>query len=87
MKPESAVLSAPARKLNLRERRRAIGAILESRFSVAALEQVRRASAEYWGSPRNDLARGIYGEAMREKQRPVGASDAQRRAEIAVAGA
>jgi hypothetical protein len=28
-----------------------------------------------WSSPRNDVARGIYGEAMREKQRLLGASD------------
>ena len=71
------------RNLTLRERRRAIGAILEARFSVAAYEQVRRTNAKYWQSPRNDMARGSYGEAMREKQRLAGATDAQLLAEIA----
>ena len=75
------------RNLTLRERRRAIGAILEARFSVAAFEHVRRTKAEYWESPRNDMARGIYGEAMREKQRLALAPDAQLLAEIATAGA
>jgi hypothetical protein len=81
MKPTSTA------KLSLRERHRAIGAILEARFSVAAFEEVRRANVEYWSSPRNDMARGIYGEAMREKQRLASASDAQLRAEIAAVGA
>lgn len=75
------------RNLTLLERRRAIGAILEARFSVAAYEQVRRTNAAYWQSPRNDIARGIYSEAMREKQRLALASDAQLLAEIAAAGA
>ncbi|HET7366525.1 MAG TPA: hypothetical protein VFJ70_23375 [Burkholderiales bacterium] len=84
MKPESA---ATVRKLSLRERHRAIGAILEARFSMGAFEEVRIANAEYWASPRNDMARGIYGEAMREKQRLASATDAQLLAEIAAAGA
>jgi hypothetical protein len=87
MKPQSAVLSAAVlsatRKLSLRERHRAIGAILEARFSVSAFEEVRSTNAEYWASPRNDMARGIYGEAMREKQRLAHASDAHLLAEIA----
>ena len=87
MKAQSAVLSAAVlsatRKLSLRERHRAIGAILEARFSVSAFEEVRSTNAEYWASPRNDMARGIYGEAMREKQRLAHASDAHLLAEIA----
>ena len=79
--------SEPIAKLSLRERHRAIGAILEARFSVAAFEEVRRTNATYWDSPRNDMARGIYGEAMREKQRLARATDAQLLAEIASAGA
>ena len=74
-------------KLTLRERKHAIVAILEARFSVRAFEKVQRAEPEYWDSPRNDMARGIYGEAMREKQRLARASDAQLRAEIAAIGA
>ena len=74
-------------KLTPRERWRAIAAIVEARFSVRAFEQMRRADAESWDSPRNDMARGIYGEAMREKQRLAQASDAQLLAEIAAARA
>jgi len=42
--------------LTLRERHRAIGAILEARYSVHAYEEVRRQNAEFWDSPRNDIA-------------------------------
>ena len=75
------------RNLTLRERHRAIGAILEARFSVRAYEDVRRANVEFWDSERNDIARGIYGEAMREKQRLAAASDAELLAEMATARA
>ena len=76
--------TAPAvHKLSLRERRRAIDAILDTRFSVRAFEDVRRANAGFWASPGNDMARGIYGQAMREKQRLAGATDAQLFAELA----
>ena len=68
--------------LSLKERRHAILAIVEGRFSMSAFEAVRRDNPQYWASPRNDMARGIYGEAMREKQRLVGASDAQLEAEL-----
>ena len=68
--------------LSLKERRHAIGAILEARFSVNAFEEVRRKKPRYWASPRNDMARGIYGEAMREKQHLVGASDAELEGEL-----
>jgi len=69
--------------LTLRERHRAIGAILEARYSVHAYEEVRRQNAEFWDSPRNGTARSIYDEAMREKQRLATASDMQLLAEIA----
>jgi hypothetical protein len=61
--------------LSVRARRQAITTILEARFSVSAFEQVRRENPEYWRSARNDMARGIYGEAMREKQALSAASD------------
>ena len=76
-------MSPTAGKLTLRERKRAIGAILKARYSVHAFEEVRRSNTEYWNSARYDMARGIYGEAMREKQRLALASDAQLLAEIA----
>ena len=69
--------------LTLAARRRAIAAILETRFSVRAFEEVRRQNTEYWHSPRNDMARGIYAEAMGEKQRLSCASDEQIIAETA----
>lgn len=68
--------------LSLRERRHAIITIVEGRFSLSAFEAVRRDNPRYWASPRNDMARGIYGEAMREKQRLLGASDRQLEAEL-----
>ena len=68
--------------LSVRERRHAITTILEARFSVSAFEQVRRENPEYWRSARNDMARGIYGEAMRAKQHLVGANDEELEAEL-----
>lgn len=73
-------------KLTLRCRKRAITAILEARFSVGAFEEIRRGNAAYWASARNDMARGIYGEAMREKQRLANVPDAQIVAEAAAIG-
>jgi len=68
--------------LSTRERRQAITAILEARFSVSAFEQQRREDPEYWRSARNDMARGIYGQAMRVKQHLVAASDEKLQAEL-----
>lgn len=70
-------------KLSLRERKRAIRAILDARFSVRAFEDIRRENPAYWDSPRNDMARGIYGQAMLEKQRLANLRDELLRAEIA----
>jgi hypothetical protein len=83
MRRESAATLPAVHELSLRERKRAIDAILEARFSVHAFEDVRRGNAGFWDSPRNDMARGIYGQAMREKQRLASATDAQLLAEIA----
>ena len=66
---------------SLKARRHAIGEVLEARFSLAAFDKIRRADPAYWASPRNDMGRGIYGEAMREKQRLHSISDAQLQAE------
>jgi hypothetical protein len=67
--------------MTLKARRHVIGVILEARFSLAAFDKVRHADPVYWSSVRNDMGRGIYGEAMREKQRLYAASDAQLEAE------
>lgn len=68
-------------ELTLEERRRTIEAILEARFSIAAFEKIRREDSAYWTSPRNEMGRGIYGEAMREKRRLHTVTDAQLQAE------
>ena len=68
--------------LSVRSRRHAITTILEARFNVRAFEQVRRENPGYWRSARNDMARNIYGQAMREKQQLSGASDELLEAEL-----
>lgn len=70
-------------KLNLRARRQAIAILIEARFSVRALQEIRSGNTRYWDSPRNDTARSIYAEAMREKQRLSYATDERLMAEIA----
>lgn len=72
-------------KLHLRARRRAIATLIEARFSRRALQEIRQGNTRYWDSPRNDLARGIRAEAMRERQRLSSASDDQLMAEIGYA--
>jgi hypothetical protein len=69
--------------LTLVARRRAIAAILEARFSVRALEEIRRQNTQYWYSARNDMPRRMYAEAMGEKQRLACESDEQVIAEVA----
>jgi len=68
--------------LTLKERRHAIVTIVEARFSVSAFDEVRRSNPGYWASARNEMARGIYGQAMRAKQQLLGASDTQLEAEL-----
>jgi hypothetical protein len=72
-------------KLTARARKRAIGEILEARFTLGAFEETRRSDPSYWASPRNDMGRGIYGEAIREKQRLRTVPDDQLMAESAAA--
>lgn len=64
------------------ERELAIRRILDARFSLAALEAFRTDALE-WNSTRNDMGRGIYGEAMREWRRLEVVSDAELEAELA----
>lgn len=44
-------------------------------MSLSVLEASGRADAAAWASSRNDMARGIYGEALREKDRLDAAVD------------
>ena len=60
----------------------AIRRILDARFSLAGLEVLRTESAE-WNSLRNDMGRGIYGEAMREWRRLDAVSEVELQAELA----
>lgn len=64
------------------EREAAIRRILDARFSLSALEVLKTEPLE-WNSARNDMGRGIYGEALRESRRLEGVSDAQLDAELA----
>jgi hypothetical protein len=72
-------------KLTTRARKRAIGEILEARFTLGAFEVTRRTDPSYWASPRNDMGRGIYGQAIREKRRLRTVPDDQLTAESAAA--
>jgi hypothetical protein len=74
--------SLKTRSLTLKARRHAIRTVLEARFSVAAFDKIRGADPTYWASPRNDMGRGIYGEAMREKRRLQAVTDGQLEAEV-----
>jgi hypothetical protein len=60
----------------------AIRRILDARFSLTALEESRNSDPVWWNSTRNDMGRGIYGEAMRESRRLEGVTDAELEAEL-----
>ena len=64
-------------------REAAIRRILDARFSLAALEASRNSDPVWWNSKRNDMGRGIYGEALRESRRLEDATDAEIEAELA----
>jgi hypothetical protein len=57
--------------------------ILDARFSLSVFEEWQRRDPEWWGSARNDMGRGIYGEALREAARLEAASDGVLDAELA----
>jgi hypothetical protein len=61
----------------------AILRIVDARFSVAALEQSMNSDPVWWSSARNDMGRGIHGEAVRESRRLEDATDAELQAELA----
>ena len=61
----------------------AIRRILDARFSLSAFEASKNGDPAAWSSVRNDMARGIYGEALRESRRLQGVSDAELEAELA----
>jgi hypothetical protein len=57
--------------------------ILDARFSLAGLEACRESDPVWWNSTRNDMGRGIYGEAMRELKRLEAATASELDAELA----
>jgi hypothetical protein len=66
----------PARALGIRR-------ILDARFSLSALEESRNTDPRWWNSERNDMGRGIYGEALRELRRLEDATEGEVDAELA----
>ena len=70
-------------RLSAGARRQAIERIMEARFMLAAFERIRDGGAAQWAAPDNAMARGIYSQAMRERERLIEASDAQICAELA----
>ena len=63
-------------RLTAEARRLAIERITEVRFMLSAFEEMRR-DPVYWASARNDMGRGIYGEALRAREQLERATDAE----------
>jgi hypothetical protein len=59
-----------------------IRTILDARFSLSALEAWKKNDPQGWDASRNDMGRGLYGQAMREWRRLEGVSDEELRAEL-----
>jgi hypothetical protein len=55
---------------------------VEARFSLSAFEEMKRKDPHAWKSRRNDMGRGIYAQAIREKRRLQQVSDDELRAEL-----
>ena len=66
-------------------RRRAIARIMEARFLLVAFEEIRDSANWTWpvNTPNSLMGRGIHGQAVLEKKRLQGASDALLCAELA----
>ena len=70
-------------RLSASDRLRAIERIMEARFMVAAFDQIRKRDPTRWAAKGNAMGRGTRGQALRERERLVEASDAQLCAELA----
>lgn len=69
--------------LTAKERGLAIARVLEARFSLSIFEEMKSKDPRRWHSDRNDMGRGIYGEAIREKRRLQAVPDDNLEAELA----
>lgn len=70
-------------RLTEKGRLQAIERIMEARFMIGAFEQIRKRDATSWAAKGNAMGRGIYSQALRERERLVEASNAQLCAELA----
>jgi len=65
------------------ERALGIRRILDRRFSLSALEEWKTKDPQWWSCARNEMGRGLYGEAMREWRRLEAATEDELKAELA----
>jgi hypothetical protein len=61
--------------------------ILDARFSLSTLQEWMNNDPEWWNSRRNEMGRGLYGQAMRERQRLEAATEGELIAELTDIGA
>jgi hypothetical protein len=59
-----------------------IRTILDARFSLSTLEAWKKNDPQAWDASRNDMGRGLYGQAMREWRRLEAVTDEELRAEL-----
>ena len=69
--------------MSLAARRLRIRRILDGRFSLSGLEEWKSNDPQLWNSTRNEMGRGLYGEAMRELRRLEAATEDELKAELA----
>ena len=56
--------------------------ILDMRYSLSALQASKDNDPQWWNSSTNDMGRGFYGEALRERQRLEAATEEELVAEL-----
>jgi hypothetical protein len=61
--------------------------ILDERFCLSALQKWKDDDPQWWNSSTNDMGRGFYGEATRERERLEGVTEGELIAELAAVGA
>ena len=72
----------PSANASRHERALRIRTILDARFSLSALEAWKKNDPQGWDATRNDMGRGLYGQAMREWCRLEAVTDEELRAEL-----